>query len=191
MAGQAFFLAAGMGRIVAVGTEGVPEEVGPAGRPPKRVVPVMAGQALPDPGVAAFEEKAGLGVIEIPGIERNELRVRAFVFGVAGPAAFGLVPVEAPAFLDARGDLFMAGQAFLRSGVPVGSVTGGAGRDPRLLGVEGAERPRGFGDAGFLRSGRARREPGHGSEGEGRERGDEDPGFLPGGPILSSLFPII
>lgn len=121
----------------------------------KSGLPIMAGRAFPDPGMSAFKDETRLSVVEIPGIERDKLRVRALVLGVAGPAAFGLIPVEAVARLDARGDLFMAGQALRRFGLTAGSMTGGTILCAGLIGVEGAERPRSGGGVGFLGKRRA------------------------------------
>ncbi len=155
MAGQTLFLATGMGRNVAGGTTPIPEKVGPAVRSLKSGLPIMAGRAFPDPRVCAFEKEARLAVVEVPGVERNKLRVRALVLGVTGPAAFGLVPMEAPARLDARGDLFVAGEALSRLGLTAGSMTGGTILSAGLIGVEGAERPWSGGGVRFLGKRRA------------------------------------
>ena len=115
----------------------------------------MTGLAGLDPEVGALKVRAGLGVVEILGIEAQEVGLTALVFGVADAAVLGLVAVEAPMGGDPGGDLGVAGQTFGGARLARGDMAdraialagrggvGGAERAGHLLGGAGPASDRG------------------------------------------------
>jgi hypothetical protein len=90
--------------------------------------------------MGALQVRAGLRVVEVGGIERDELGLAALVLDVTDRAVSGLVPMEARPGRDAGGDLCVAGQALGGRDLPGGRVARGAPGVARLDGVGRAQR---------------------------------------------------
>ena len=92
--------------------------------------------------MGALEVRPGFGMVEARGLEGDDLRLAALMFGVADGAIVGFIAVIALLGGDARGDLRMAGQAFCGSHFPRGYMAGRALGFSRLGNVGRTQGPR-------------------------------------------------
>jgi hypothetical protein len=74
--------------------------------------------------MSAPEVGSGLGMVEVRGVQGNEVGLAALVFGVTYGAFFGLIAVVAGLGRDAGSDLGVAGEALGGRDLARGHVTG-------------------------------------------------------------------
>ncbi len=141
---------------------------------------VVALEALPDGRVLPGQGRAGLGVVEGPGIPVDQPEVRPLMIGVAGRAAALFILMESPAGGDPGGQVFVAGQTFFLDRLGSGRMALAAARQVGEVGVGAAELPGRNEEGCFLGGQRGCSRP---KEQEGQ---DSRPDRLPRGDI--SLF---